>query len=189
MNRRKSRPDTTRSGTPPPNNREKARRRGRAGAWRRAPPSRQRLDGTGRWRRGRGGRPQAAFVAQPARQGGDAVPPRDRGPQAKLPRGQARVGDVVALVAGPPVRIDGFDRAAGLVFNGGDHLPETDRIGGAAAGVEGASLDGVDAPPRRHVSRDGVRYVEHVAHLEAVAVDADRLALQRPDQEVRHPAL
>src|SRR4051812_43197340 len=70
-----------------------------------------------------------------------------------------------------------------------EQLAETDRIGGAAPEIEGAPGDTVDPLPRAEIGLDGVGDVEHVADLVTVAVERDRLAFERADQEVRDPAL
>src|SRR4051794_27602013 len=135
------------------------------------------------------GRSPPALVGEPAGERRDAGAPRDRGSQLERARGAAHVGDVIALIAGPPIGEGQLDRPADQVLDMAQELPQADGVRGPAAEVEGAALHGVDAAPRRNIGLDGVGDVEHVAHLPPVAVDRDRLSFESADQKMRHPAL
>lgn len=70
-----------------------------------------------------------------------------------------------------------------------EELQQAHGVAGAAADVEGVARRVVDAGERRPVDRHHVAHVQDVAHLPSVAVERDRLAGERPDQEVGDPAL
>src|SRR5436305_6623623 len=136
-----------------------------------------------------GSRGQAALADQPVAQGADPVGGRDAGPPAGHRTKRAGVGDVVALVALAPRAAHHRRRLAGELLDLGEQLAQAQTVGRPAADVErppGQPL----APARSAQERvDEVVDVEHVADLLAVAVDGDRLAVERPDQEVSDPAL
>src|ERR671913_654108 len=129
------------------------------------------------------------LLLQPLSQSGDALAPGGRRLQAEIAGRKARIGHVVALIAGAPVGIDGLDRTPNHILDVGHELFQADRIRRASAEIEGASLYGPDMLPGRGIGLDSVGDVEDVAHLASVAVDGDRLSLERLDQEMGHPAL
>src|SRR5207248_5073899 len=82
-----------------------------------------------------------------------------------------------------------LDVAPGHCANFLEQLEQTDRIGRSAAEIEYAPVDPVDVLQGAHIGIHRVADIEDVAHLLAVAVDGDRLALERSDEEMRDPAL
>src|SRR5215207_8690934 len=164
-----------RTDTPPPPGRPRLSRQGLGGPEARGGPDRRRS--------------RQMLVRQPAGERRDAGAPWDRGSQLEGARRAARVGDVVALIAGAPIGEGQLDRPADQILDMAQELPQADGVRWPAAEVEGAALHGVDAAPRRKIGLDGIGDVEHVAHLTPVAVDRDRFSFESADQEMRHPAL
>src|SRR6187200_794299 len=102
---------------------------------------------------------------------------------------RARIADVVALIAGAPIRKLDIDPPAEPRFDKAQNLFEADPIIRAAAEIEGAPGDMPDIPPSREIGLNRVKDMQHVAHLTAVAINGDRLASERTIDEMRNPAL
>src|SRR5690606_7599142 len=134
------------------------------------------------------GAARGAVRGQPGPEPLEAFDDRNARAPARSARERPVIGDVEALVADPPGAPFEPGRAAGEVADELDQLEKADRVCGAAADVEGAAGE-LRAAFGRQKRVDEILDEEDVAHLPAVAVERDGLALHRTDEEVGDPAL
>ncbi len=119
----------------------------------------------------------AAGAAAPSQACSRCTP--SAGDGARRPAGglaeAAGVGDVVALVAHPPVAEAHLGRGPPRRADEVEQLEQADGALRPAAHVERLAGEGVDVVQRQLHRVEQVLDVQHVAHLAAVAVDRDRL--------------
>jgi hypothetical protein len=70
-----------------------------------------------------------------------------------------------------------------------EQLQQAARVVGTAAKIVGPSANHIDPIARQQVGVERVVDEQQIAHLPAVAVDGDRPARERTDQEMGDPAL
>jgi hypothetical protein len=71
----------------------------------------------------------------------------------------------------------------------GDKAAQADRIARPAAEIERLAREVADTVEDGTVGAHRVIHMQDVAHLVPIAIDGDRLALQRTDEEMGNPAL
>ena len=128
----------------------------------------------------------------PSRQGaGHALFDADRRPPAEVALGPRGVAEEDFLIAGTPVSEGGHGHsfAQDLGQDGLELAPDGDRVLRPAAHVVDVAGGLIDVLGRQLVAANEVVDVEKVAHLLAVAVDAQLLAEHGGDHEPGDPAL
>src|SRR5689334_16955278 len=99
------------------------------------------------------------------------------------------VRHVVTLVRGAPVFEVNRNLTAVQLSDQVEQLEQTDRVRWSTTDVESVSREVLHVLLAQQERVNQVVDEENVAHLFAVAVDADRLSGERTNDEVGHPAL
>src|SRR5262249_27390978 len=105
---------------------------------------------------------------------------------ARLPN----VADVARLIAGPPI-VEGDGKR--FLSEGGQETselpPHRERVEATSADIEDFAGHAVDLFDRETQGAHKIVDKEHIPHLLAVAVNRDRAASKRRDDEMGHPSL
>jgi hypothetical protein len=120
---------------------------------------------------------------------GEAVPPRAGGRQTEGCSYFACIADIKTLIAWARRRVAYHWFRAGYARDFVHDVEQADGVTGTTTKVEGLSAATLDVAIGANIGFDGVRDVENVANLPAVAEDGYRFSREAADQEVRNPAL
>src|SRR5262249_51579915 len=104
--------------------------------------------------------------------------------------GLPNIADVARLIAGPPI----FEADGKRLISKGSQetaalAPHRERMEATSADVEDFAADAVNLFDRETERAHKIVDKEHVAHLLAVAINRDRAAGKRRDNEMGHPSL
>src|SRR5690606_31491566 len=100
------------------------------------------------------------LLLQPRGESRNARPPGSGWLQPQFPGDHPSVGDVVALVSGPPIGVAGFGGTADQILYETKKLSEADRVLWATAEVEGPTLNAPNVLPCRDIGIHRIRDIQ-----------------------------
>src|SRR5690625_4149254 len=130
-----------------------------------------------------------ARVLQPVAQQLDALNRRDLRRPARHLLQLAGIGAVVALIPLPPISEAHLRFNAGQLSDQIQDIQKTDSVGWPTTDIECLARQLIDMLLQGQESRYQIVHEQDVEHLFSIAIQRDRLSLERAYQEMRHPAL